>query len=125
MKKIGKGFNFLNWIKSKGENGVYLVYLACLSYSSYHCHQHSSSFPSPIRSVAIPCLCIFASLSCLETFFRKLSAVSETCQLLNAYYSVFHYTHLQDTNEMRTGSFALIIILSINSHTPATNFFTS
>lgn len=125
MEKIGKGFNFLNWIKSKGEKGVYLVYLACLSYSSYHCRQHSSSFPSPTQSVAIPCLCIFVPPSCLETFFRKLLPVSEACQLLNAYYSVFHYIHLQGTNEMRTGSFTLIIILSINPHTPTANFFTS
>lgn len=123
MDKTGTGCNFLNWIKPKGEKGVYLLYLACLSYSSCHCHQYSSSLSSLTQSAVIHCLCVLVPPSCLEVFFRELLAVSEVCQLLNAYIQLLII--LSYKAQTRNGSFALIIILRIYSHTPATNFFAS
>lgn len=117
-EEIETGSNFLNWIKPKVRKGVYLFYIACLSCSSYHCHQHPSSFRSPIRSVAIHCVCVLVPHSRLEVFFTKLLAVSEVCQLLPIQLLIT----LSCEAQIRNGSFALIIILRINSHTPATNY---
>lgn len=84
MENMGTGFNCLKWIKPKGEKGIYLAYLACLSYSSYHCEQFSSSFPSLTQLAVVQCPCIMVPPSCLEIFFRKqqFSLPTAKCFLL-------------------------------------------
>lgn len=92
MKKMGRSFNFLNGIEPKGGKGIYLVYFACLRYSSYHCHQEE--VPSLTESAAVCCSCIFVTFL-LRNIFKKHLAELVPCVPLNAYYSVFYYTQLQ------------------------------
>lgn len=117
--QIGAGFNFLNWIKTKRPK-VFILPTLLLWTTQAIIISSSQALPQPHRVNRYSVPRYTGSTFLLRNIFSANS--SFLCQLLNAYYSYFHYN--STTRQMKNGSFALIIILRIKSHTFITNFFT-